>query len=56
MKVQCCPHINLASDLQPGLGGDYEKVGDFNGHTFYQVENNYDKLLLTSSFSQVVSM
>lgn len=36
VKVQCCPNIKVTSTLQPGLSGDYEKVGDYNGHTLYQ--------------------
>ena len=37
VKVQCCPNIKVTSKLQPGLSGHYEKVGDYNGHTLYQV-------------------
>lgn len=36
VKFECCPNIKLTSGLQPGLSGDYEKVGDYNGHTLYQ--------------------
>ena len=39
VKVQCCPNIKVTSTLQPGLSGDYEKVGDYNGHTLYQVHS-----------------
>jgi len=36
VKVSCCPSINISSGSQQGVAGMYERVGDHNGHPWYQ--------------------
>ena len=42
VKVECCPTVTITSEgslgtKQGAIMGEYKKVGDYNGHTRYQV-------------------
>ena len=49
VKVSCCPSINISSGSQQGVAGMYEKVGDHNGHPWYQVSYCQARVLVFSS-------